>query len=246
MERFANRRGIKHIGRVIRAVLFDIDGTLVRTGGAGVKAFERAFHLAFGHPEATRGMRFAGRTDRGLVEELFERFGVELTPGNIERFCAAYLFLLDEHLDRLAGGVCEGVERFLEDLFQVDDRPLVGLLTGNLRLGAELKLRRYGLWDHFETGAFGDGHGCRNKIAAEAQARVSRVLGRKVDGAEILVIGDTPLDIACGRSIGARTLAVATGGSGLDELVRHRPDWAVPNLGHLRAKDVCLPVCGRA
>ena len=102
--------------------------------------------------------------------------------------------------------------------------PLLGLLTGNIRLGAEIKLRHFKLWDVFQTGAFGDEHEDRGQIAALALERGSRIVGAALRGDEVLVIGDTPLDIRCARSIGARALAVATGGANLGELKKHRPD----------------------
>ena len=108
--------------------------------------------------------------------------------------------------------------------------PLLGLLTGNIRLGAEIKLRHFDLWDVFEIGAFGDDHEDRDRIAAMAQQRGSRILGTDLTGNEVLVIGDTPLDIRCARAIGARCLAVATGGHPLAELELHRPDRAVKDL----------------
>ena len=118
-------------------------------------------------------------------------------------------------------------------------QPLLGLLTGNIRLGAQLKLRHYRLWEPFVTGGFGDDHEDRNEIARIAKARGSRRLGRELLGREVLVIGDTPLDIACARAIGARCLAVATGGATLEELQAHRPDWAVPDLTHLTPHEAC-------
>ncbi len=100
-------------------------------------------------------------------------------------------------------------------------------------------MRRYHLWEFFETGAFGDDHEDRNEIAAVARHRGARLLNQEVRGDEILVIGDTPLDIACGRTIGAKILAVATGGSTLAELESHRPTWAVTDLEQIRAREIC-------
>jgi phosphoglycolate phosphatase-like HAD superfamily hydrolase len=116
---------------------------------------------------------------------------------------------------------------------------MLGLLTGNVRLGAEIKLRRYNLWDVFEVGGFADDNEDRNQIAVAAFERGSRVLGRQLRGEEIVVVGDTPHDIRCGRFIGAKTLAVATGGAKLDELKKHQPDWAVEDLTRLSAREVC-------
>lgn len=117
--------------------------------------------------------------------------------------------------------------------------PRLGLLTGNIRLGAEIKLRHYGLWEPFETGAFGDDHHNRNDLARIARQRGHRHLREELRDDEILVIGDTPLDIECGRAINARVLAVATGGAPLAELAAHRPDWVVSDLTAISAATVC-------
>jgi phosphoglycolate phosphatase len=116
----------------------------------------------------------------------------------------------------------------------------LGLLTGNIQLGAEIKLRRFGLWEYFEFGGFADDHEERDHIAAAALARARRVLGADLQPDEVVVIGDTPWDIRCGRFIGAKVLAVATGGSKLAELLEHKPDWAVPDLTHISAREMCL------
>jgi phosphoglycolate phosphatase len=136
-------------------------------------------------------------------------------------------------LHTLKGGPCEGAVEFIEGIKTAKKPPLLGLLTGNIRLGAELKLRRYDLWKYFETGAFADDHEDRNCIAGVAHKRGEEILGRKLKGAEILVIGDTAHDIECGKSIGARTLAVATGGVKLDALKAHQPAWAVKDLSQI-------------
>src|SRR6185295_18221916 len=103
---------------------------------------------------------------------------------------------------------------------------------GNVRIGAELKLRHYELWQHFRTGAFGDDHEDRNCIADIAKKRGTLFFGRDLAGEEILVLGDTNHDVACGKSIGAKVIAVATGGCSLEELKGHGADWTVPDLTH--------------
>lgn len=221
---------------VIELVLFDIDGTLIRTGGAGVKAFERTFAEVFGLPEATRNVSFAGRTDYSLVRECFKLHGVETQPENFARFFDAYPRFLEETLRELRGGVCEGIHEFMEEVAKVKWRPIIGLLTGNVRRGAELKLSYYKLWDRFVTGAFSDDHEDRNCIAGIAKERGEKIRGRPLAGEEVLVIGDTPLDIACGRSIGAKVLAVGTGNYTAAELVASGATWAVEHLGKVPAQ----------
>jgi phosphoglycolate phosphatase-like HAD superfamily hydrolase len=112
------------------------------------------------------------------------------------------------------------------------------LLTGNIRLGAEIKLRHFDLWDVFQTGGFSDDHEERDQIAAVARERGSRMLGEELRGDQVLVIGDTPFDIRCARAIGAKALAVATGGAKLEDLKLRQPDWAVMDLRAIRAREV--------
>jgi phosphoglycolate phosphatase len=224
---------------VIRLALFDIDGTLIRTGGAGVRAFERTFVLEFGVPQATRGLEFAGRTDSSLVRECFLLHGIPDTKENFNRFFEMYVFQLGHQLENSNGGACPGVFPFIQDLESLPCPPLIGLLTGNIRLGAEIKLRQYQLWDFFRTGAFGDDHEDRNCLAALAQKRGEELIGKPLKGREILVIGDTPRDIACAQSIQARVLAVASGGYSCDELRACGPTWTAESLCETDPADVC-------
>ena len=223
---------------MVRLVLFDIDGTLVHTGGAGVKAFGKVFATAFGAQHGIERMKFAGRTDVSLVREFFKLHSIPATSENFELFFDRYVHWLDHILAHSQSAECPGVRKLITDLEALPEPPLLGLLTGNIRLGAEIKLRHFGMWDHFETGGFADDHEDRDKIAGVARLRGSRVLGHELRGEEIVVIGDTPLDIRCGRAIGARVLAVATGGATFRELEEHQPDWVVRNLGELRAEEI--------
>jgi phosphoglycolate phosphatase len=218
---------------VIRAILFDIDGTLIRTGGAGVRAFGQTFASEFKLPEATRKVIFQGRTDVSLLRQIFRENGIQDTPTNLARFFDRYPFWLDHFLHRLDGGPCEGVPSFLNALRGVPNAPALGLLTGNIRLGAELKLRRYDLWEYFEFGAFADDHEDRNCIAGFAHKRANEKLRRELKGEEILIVGDTAHDIECGKSIGAKVLAVGTGGVSLEELRAHTPTYAVRDLSEI-------------
>ena len=223
---------------MIRIVLFDIDGTLIHSGGAGIAAFARAFAEEFGAHDGTERMKFAGRTDVSLVREFFGLHGIEASPANFQRFFEAYVLRLREIIAHRPGGACAGVPEFYEALRRAPEPPLIGLLTGNIRRGAEIKLGHYGWWDKFAFGAFADDSENRDEIAAAALRRGGEILGRAVHGDEALVIGDTPLDVRCGRAIGARTLAVATGGATLEDLEACRPDWVVKDLSEAKVDEV--------
>lgn len=224
---------------MIRAILFDIDGTLIASGGAGVRAFGAVARSTFGRAEEVERLKFAGRTDVSIVREFLTGARLDAGDDNVSRFLNDYVFWLDHYLYELPGRVLPGVWDLLRALRSEPAPPLMGLLTGNIRLGAELKLRRYGLWKEFEFGVFSDDHHDRNELARLAWGALPEWLQRDVPGHEVLVIGDTPLDIECARAIGAKCLAVATGGSPPDELRAHRPDWVVRSLLEVDVRELC-------
>ena len=227
---------------MVKLVLFDIDGTLVHTGGAGIKAFAKVFATEFGKPNGTEKIKFAGRTDVGLVREFFLANNIKPSAENFARFFERYVFWLDHILADSKTEACPGIWELIRELHALPNPPTLGLLTGNLRLGAEIKLRHFNLWNEFVTGGFADAHEDRDHIARAAHTRGARVLGKTVRGEEVVVIGDTPLDVKCGRAIGAHVLAVATGGATLEELRNHKPDWAVTDLREVGAKQICRRV----
>jgi phosphoglycolate phosphatase len=224
---------------VVRLVLFDIDGTLIHTGGAGVKAFERTFATEFKINHGTEQMRFAGRTDSSLVREFFSLHGIPANADNFRRFFGTYVFWLDYLLAHTLGRTCPGAQEFLAGLRALPQAPALGLLTGNIQLGAEIKLRHFGLWDPFVIGAFADDHEDRNHLAEIARSRGSRLLGETLRGDQVLVVGDTPFDIQCARAIGARALAVATGGASRDELDAWQPDELLEDLRQAEPDALC-------
>jgi phosphoglycolate phosphatase-like HAD superfamily hydrolase len=214
---------------MIRLVLFDIDGTLILTGGAGMKAFAESFAEEFDLPHATESMEFAGHTDRGLACEIFRAYQIEPTEANFEKFTEAYTQRLSKHLPADNTQPLPGVVELLDAIEAMTAPPTLGLLTGNLPLGAELKLTHYHLWHRFEFGAFGDTTEDRNEIA---QSAFEDAQGQfpNLSPSEILIIGDTPADIHCAQSINASVLAVATGNFTEAQLAEHHPTHLAPNL----------------
>jgi phosphoglycolate phosphatase-like HAD superfamily hydrolase len=210
--------------------LLDIDGTLILTGGAGQTAFAQTLAHEFDIPEITEKVLFAGRSDRAIVTDLFRAHGVEPNEENWQRFRINYLSRLGDVLAQLRGHVLPGVDGLLTALSARGD-VAIGLLTGNIRDGARCKLTHYDLWHWFQFGGFGDIHTDRCDIAAEALTAAKEHLnGSAGDHGEIIVIGDTQHDVTCGRSIGARCVAVATGHTTTDELGAARPDVLLETL----------------
>ena len=213
-------------------LLFDIDGTLVRTGGAGKAAMESALRAAFGVREIRDTVPYSGRTDRAIARDLLALHDIDTTPANQTRLRDTYLARLPASLKRHGGKVCPGVDELLAELHPRAD-VVLGLLTGNVRAGANQKLGHYGLWDYFACGGFGDDHFERDDVARLAMAEVRAHLGRDFDRGEVWVIGDTPLDVQCARAVGAKAVAVATGWHPIEELEKHSPDHAFEDLSNL-------------
>jgi phosphoglycolate phosphatase len=210
--------------------LFDIDGTLIASGGAGKAALEAGFAEEFGVSSVIEKLSLSGRTDRSIVRDLLRGNAIEPTDENIARTLSAYLRHLPHRLSaNTVARVLPGIVEFLLRLSERED-VLVGLLTGNIRAGAKVKLGHFGLFEHFSFGGYGDHHWDRDDVAREALAEVRRLLGARTDPERIWVVGDTPLDIRCARAIGANAVAVATGWHSRDELAAHKPDLLLPDL----------------
>jgi phosphoglycolate phosphatase len=218
----------------MRLILFDIDGTLISSGGAGEHALKLAFTELYGIDDDMSGIEIAGRTDSGIILQVLRKNQIETTPENIEAYLDCYLRFLDLELPRREGRVLPGILELLVRL-QAHPHIALALLTGNVARGAQKKLAYYGLWNFFEFGAFADDDADRNKLGGFAQARALEKYGREFLGADIDVVGDTAHDIACGKVIGARTIAVATGSFPLAKLEESSPDFAFENLGDVEA-----------
>jgi phosphoglycolate phosphatase len=220
-------------------VLFDIDGTLVLTGGAGRRALERAFADVAGRAASLDGIPFAGRTDRRIVADMLERIGAGARLGDavwLERLRETYCRFLEEELgaaDRPGRLVLPGVRELLDALAAREDAT-VALLTGNFEDGARIKLSHFGLWRYFAWGAFGDAVEDRNALLPIA-LDLARARGLAFPPDRIFIVGDTPLDVACARAGGVRAVAVATGGFDAALLAAAGADVVFEDLGDTAA-----------
>jgi len=212
-----------------RLLLFDIDGTLIHSGGAGVEALKCALKERFDIDDDLQDIEFAGMTDSGIVISILKKHHLATTAENIAAFLDSYVHFLSSELPRRKGKLLPGVLELLEKL-KTRRHVVLGLLTGNVSRGAQLKLGHYGVWHFFEFGAFADDHPDRNQLGTFARNRAKERHGREFSANEIDVIGDTPRDIACGRALGARTIAVATGTWSREKLAQHAPDVLIDDL----------------
>jgi phosphoglycolate phosphatase-like HAD superfamily hydrolase len=212
-----------------RLLLFDIDGTLIHSAGAGMQALRLALAERHGIDDDLHDIEIAGMTDSGIVLSILQKHKIPKSNENLAAFLDSYVHFLSLELTRRKGRLLPGVLELLEKL---KSRPhvVLGLLTGNVSRGAQLKLEHYGVWHFFEFGAFADDHHDRNQLGPFAQARAKEKHGREFSAAEIDVIGDTPRDIACGKALGARTVAVATGTWSRERLGQHHPDFLIDDL----------------
>ena len=203
-----------------KLVLFDIDGTLVLTGGAGLRAMNCACAEIAGSVEALADIPVAGRTDRIILTDVVAKLGRALDEDLLVELRDRYLHHLREEIEQPGRGVkavMPGVRELLDALSTRDD-VFVGLLTGNFEEGARIKLGHFDLWRYFRCGAYGDDAADRNALVPFALERARR-LGLPALAAEhVLVVGDTPHDVACAHAVGALPVGVATGGFSVEQL----------------------------
>jgi len=218
----------------MRLVLFDIDGTLLSSGGLGKASMQRALTEVFGSPGDPE-YRYDGKTDKQIVRDVMRMAGHSdpHIDSKMER-------LIELYLDGLYAGIesgkfsvtpLDGVTALLDALGARED-VVLGLLTGNVETGARAKLTAAGIEpEMFRVNAFGSDHELRPELPAIAQRRASEKLGLSIAGDRVIVIGDTPADIQCGRALGARAIGVASGQYTVEQLREHEPYAVLPSLG---------------
>jgi phosphoglycolate phosphatase len=236
--------------RMRKLLLFDIDGTLILTGGAGGRAMTRAFEATYGLVDALRRVDLAGRTDRIIISDALSDAGLSFEEHRLDEFRRVYCEFLREELPRdlapqangvpqatgsghvtgapAAKGALPGVRALLDALVARDDVHLA-LLTGNFSQSAEIKLAYFDLWRYFAWGAYGEDAFERHKLLPIALDR-HRAREAPIEAADVIIIGDTPHDIHCARSGGARVVAVATGNYSAAALRDHEPDVLLDDL----------------
>jgi phosphoglycolate phosphatase-like HAD superfamily hydrolase len=212
----------------MRLILFDIDGTLIDSGGAGVRSLDLAFKKVFSVENGFHGISMAGKTDSQIIQEGLVKHGLSM-DGNMNAVIEAYLFHLKQEIRNDRKHAKPGVHEILELLSPVKDIGL-GLLTGNLEQGARIKLDAFNLNKYFPSGAFGSDDEDRNKLLPVAVRRFEELFDEKIAIEECIVIGDTPRDVECAHIYGAICIGVATGPYTFDELVEARADYVVKDL----------------
>ena len=215
-----------------RLLLFDIDGTLIHSAGAGVHSLKLTLAERFGITDDLADIEIAGMTDSGIVISILNKHKIPATNENIAAFLDSYVHFLSLELPRRTGNLLPGVLELLEKL-KTRAHLVLALLTGNVSRGAQLKLEHYGVWNFFEFGAFADDHHDRNQLGQFARSRAQEKHGHEFEAGQIDVIGDTPRDIACGKAFGARTIAIATGSWPREKLSAHKPDFLFDDLSNV-------------
>jgi phosphoglycolate phosphatase-like HAD superfamily hydrolase len=218
-------------------VLFDIDGTLVLTGGAGLRAMNRACEHIVGHRSALEGVAIAGRTDWIILDDALAQNGLTLDADLLDELRRRYVEHLQEEIQLPGEGVkavMPGIRELLDALRPRDDMAL-GLLTGNFAEGARIKLQYFDLWKYFPCGAFGDDASDRNHLVPVALERARECGLIDASPSEVFVVGDTPHDVACARAVGATPVGVATGRYSVGQLRAAGADVVFQDLGDTAA-----------
>lgn len=215
----------------MRLVFWDIDGTLVRSDGAGRRSLRRAFREVWSREANIDAISFGGRTDHWLAGAVLRENGVEPSVENRRLLLERYVTVFPQEMADTTPTLMKGADRAVAAVAE-DGRWHQSLLTGNVRPTAYLKVGHFGLAHHFTWGAFCDGHEERDDLARHGLALAKEKLGAQLSGDRIVIIGDTVRDVRCARAIGARVIAVATGADTMEELAKAGPDELIQSLEH--------------
>ncbi|MBN1543620.1 HAD hydrolase-like protein [candidate division KSB1 bacterium] len=212
-------------------LLFDIDGTLILSGGAGFRAMTQAFADLYGPTDAFDGVELAGRTDTSIFQDALKKYDIPDDDGRLELFKSRYFELLPHEIGKTEGNkrIMPGVEPLLQRLVQLPNVAL-GLLTGNWEVSGRIKLGHFALAKYFSFGAFADDSAIRADLLPFAVARYEKQTGRCVQPEQVFVVGDTPADILCAKPHGAVSVAVAAAHYSADQLREHQPDYLFDDL----------------
>ena len=215
-------------------LLWDIDGTLIDSGGAGERGLRSGLEQEFGLADTLTWLEWSGRTDTWIAKQILSHHGLAPSVENIDRLLGAYLRCVASEMANPRARTLPGVVALLE---WVSRHPSMaqGLLTGNLERGARIKLGHFDLWRYFAFGAFADDSELRDELGPHAIERAAAHHRIPFQPDRVIVIGDTPHDIACGRAVGARTLAVATGKFTTAALKPFGADWVLDDLSDFSA-----------
>ena len=212
----------------MRLVLFDIDGTLIDSGGAGVRSLDLALKDLFSIENGFHGISMAGKTDTQIIKEGIMKHGLSAN-GTIDAVIKAYLNYLRREINNDRKHVKPGIYEVLEELRPLQDLGL-GPLTGNIEEGARIKLEPFRLNEYFPAGAFGSDDEDRNNLLPIAVKRFEELFQQKIEADNCIIVGDTPRDVECAHIYGAMCIAVATGPYSYDDLIEAGADYVVHDL----------------
>jgi phosphoglycolate phosphatase-like HAD superfamily hydrolase len=217
----------------MRLILFDIDGTLIDSGGAGTRSLNNAFQELFSLENAFHGIRMAGKTDTEIIKEALLKHGIS-KDGNLDDVVSVYLKNLEKEIQNNRKHLKPGVYELLEHLSSKRDIG-VGLLTGNLEPGARIKLRSFNIDRFFISGAFGSDDEDRNNLLPIALKRFKELFQISIAMDNCIIVGDTPRDVECAHIYHALCIGVATGPYSFEELVEAGADFVVKDLSDYSA-----------